>query len=673
MAWPPITHEDVEDEVALLRSLTDDPFVSIAAPPYNALFDGSNERTTLASAVAAAIVAKRPLFVPRAITAHTLVTSGSISITDDLTIIGSGSAVSSITAGPDPVVTGSGESLFQVQTGVTLTLVDIALHGPATISTGVTGSTFGINHKGVSGTVRLIRSTVDGFSYGVLAEWPSGTTEGRGDPVCGTTNASATVTDTAIVTGDAGKLVQGPGIPAGTTISTVTNGVSFTMSANATATATTWLVIGGTAFTSMGAATVEIVDSSVEGNGGNAIIVQGTGKLHIRNSEIPRWGLNASDQYHGIYVHSGVSVDINGLRWGAIISGSTGWTYHTFHLTGIPQYVRLDNLECISGFVGVLTNPLIRSKISRFNLNCTSNVFQLWGDADLTDGLCSGTLIGNATSHVRPYSSSQLARASKNSLRGVRHTGLGGGVYAIDTTNTSGADFATTECEYDVTASSGNAWTLHATGTFTAERPRFSDSTFGSGPTQPPATRLAAGTRWYDTANAAVLVANGAGGWVQVSPATFPPTTVLPGVALAVRVTNSSGRIFYLRNLGGAATVTAITLQVGTQSGNIDVGIYANTGTGAAARPGARKASSGVIACPASGVQPVTIASTFIAAGDWFGFYIDNVTATFQSASSSNSTNLFHGMAEFQDGQTSLPATATPSTGVSFPWMLVAS
>lgn len=68
---------------------------------------------------------------------------------------------------------------------------------------------------------------------------------------CGTTNGSATVTDTSCVAADAGNPVSGAGIPASTYIGTVTPGVSFTLvdasgvAVNATATnAAVSLVIG---------------------------------------------------------------------------------------------------------------------------------------------------------------------------------------------------------------------------------------------------------------------------------------------------------------------------------------------------------------------------------------------------------------------------------------------
>jgi hypothetical protein len=62
----------------------------------------------------------------------------------------------------------------------------------------------------------------------------------------GTTNASPTVTGATFVAADVGQTISGTGIPAATTITAVTPGVSATISANATATATVTALIGAT-------------------------------------------------------------------------------------------------------------------------------------------------------------------------------------------------------------------------------------------------------------------------------------------------------------------------------------------------------------------------------------------------------------------------------------------
>lgn len=97
------------------------------------------------------------------------------------------------------------------------------------------------------------RQTFGDITTGGSVKCDSTNYPARTDASCGTTNASATVTDSSIVALDAGKGVTGPGIPPGTYVGTVTAGTSFLLSSsqtsqvnvNATATATVSLVIGG--------------------------------------------------------------------------------------------------------------------------------------------------------------------------------------------------------------------------------------------------------------------------------------------------------------------------------------------------------------------------------------------------------------------------------------------
>jgi hypothetical protein len=72
--------------------------------------------------------------------------------------------------------------------------------------------------------------------------WPNALQ--RTDAVGGTTNASPTVTDASATPSDLGLPISGTGIPAGATIAAVNVGVGYTISANATATGATALVVG---------------------------------------------------------------------------------------------------------------------------------------------------------------------------------------------------------------------------------------------------------------------------------------------------------------------------------------------------------------------------------------------------------------------------------------------
>ncbi len=119
---------------------------------------------------------------------------------------------------------------------------------------------------------------------------------------------------------------------------------------------------------------------------------------------------------------------------------------------------------------------------------------------------------------------------------------------------------------------------------------------------------------------------------------------------------------YYQRLVGYGMTVSALRIYVGTQSGNIDVGVYANAGSGSTAGPGALKASTGSIACPAPGEQSVTLTSTVtIERGDWVAIAVDNTTATFLR--SAPTTAVTNGAAANEAGAFPLPATASAANG----------
>lgn len=113
----------------------------------------------------------------------------------------------------------------------------------------------------------------------------------------------------------------------------------------------------------------------------------------------------------------------------------------------------------------------------------------------------------------------------------------------------------------------------------------------------------------------------------------------------------------------GGGTITKIGFRVSVASGNVCLGVYANTGTGRSAAPGARLATTGLIPCPASGYAEVSLgASIDISSGDhWFAIAADNVTATFDAVSTSTSST--QGRVAWQDSAIPLPSTATASNG----------
>lgn len=111
-----------------------------------------------------------------------------------------------------------------------------------------------------------------------------------------------------------------------------------------------------------------------------------------------------------------------------------------------------------------------------------------------------------------------------------------------------------------------------------------------------------------------------------------PLQTAMPWNANGITVSMGTANRCYFERVtqGEAAICTKIALQVGISSGNIAVAVYANRGSGRSAVPTTRIASSGSVACPASGYAEVPLGSSVpCAIGSWFAFSCDNATATF--------------------------------------------
>lgn len=121
---------------------------------------------------------------------------------------------------------------------------------------------------------------------------------------------------------------------------------------------------------------------------------------------------------------------------------------------------------------------------------------------------------------------------------------------------------------------------------------------------------------------------------------------------LAVQAANAC---HYLRVIS-SGDISKIGVYVNTASGNISVAVYSNSGTGRSAVPGTRTATSGAVACPASGYREISLGGTVtVNAGDWFSLSADNTTAKFNSLLSSG------GDADLGLGRQFRQATAHPS------------
>lgn len=111
------------------------------------------------------------------------------------------------------------------------------------------------------------------------------------------------------------------------------------------------------------------------------------------------------------------------------------------------------------------------------------------------------------------------------------------------------------------------------------------------------------------------------------------PYTVDPG---EIRSSDSLGvgaanQAIYSRVKHGG-TISKVGVRVGASSGSISVALYRNTGSGRSAVPGTRLATSGAVACPASGYAEIDLGSPFtLYPGDWIAISADNTTAQFGS------------------------------------------
>lgn len=109
-------------------------------------------------------------------------------------------------------------------------------------------------------------------------------------------------------------------------------------------------------------------------------------------------------------------------------------------------------------------------------------------------------------------------------------------------------------------------------------------------------------------------------------PATLDPITVR-GTDSA---TLGAGECWYLRVSDGGV-ISKIGLEIVTSSGNISVAAYRNGGTGLAAVPATRLATSGAVACPTAGYAEISLGATItVNPGDWLSLSSDNGTAAFR-------------------------------------------
>lgn len=121
-----------------------------------------------------------------------------------------------------------------------------------------------------------------------------------------------------------------------------------------------------------------------------------------------------------------------------------------------------------------------------------------------------------------------------------------------------------------------------------------------------------------------------------------------------------ANRTAYFRvSVGGP--ISKIGMDVVTQSGNVAVAAYRNSGAGRSAVPGARIATSGSVVCPAVGYQEIALdVSVVLQPGDWLAVAADNAIVTLRAAHGSAMSRLTAGRALYQDAYPA-PDPASPN------------
>lgn len=136
------------------------------------------------------------------------------------------------------------------------------------------------------------------------------------------------------------------------------------------------------------------------------------------------------------------------------------------------------------------------------------------------------------------------------------------------------------------------------------------------------------------------------------------------GIPFTIDPRNASGsnaltanQTTYSRVTGGK-TISKIAIRVQTASGNIAVAVYDTVGSAETAKPNARQATSGAVACPATGRAEISLGVAVAQSPGWFyALSADNATATFQRAAN-GVAGLSDGF-QWAEGVHPPPATAT--------------
>lgn len=132
-----------------------------------------------------------------------------------------------------------------------------------------------------------------------------------------------------------------------------------------------------------------------------------------------------------------------------------------------------------------------------------------------------------------------------------------------------------------------------------------------------------------------------------------PDHGIVPFDAVGLSVGTSNHAWYAPATLQAGATITGVSLNVNTQSGNICVGLYDSAGE--------RVATSGSVACPAVGISTVSFTAGYVASAGRYYLAIaaDNTTAKFLAVGNGIASGAPPYFARFQASAFPLPTTAT--------------
>lgn len=138
----------------------------------------------------------------------------------------------------------------------------------------------------------------------------------------------------------------------------------------------------------------------------------------------------------------------------------------------------------------------------------------------------------------------------------------------------------------------------------------------------------------------------------------FDPSRADTGVSPA-----NLNNAYFFPVIGSRDSIARLFFEVTNSVGNIEVGVYANAGEGRSARPATKIATTGLVACPAVGVQSLTLDATVNLDGarHWIGIYFDNASTALLGIAGTEATkasaSVWAGRAGKRTSQSGLAST----------------